>query len=266
MAALCRGEADIGDSTSERERSLSGRSVLVTGADVGIGQGIALAVAAAGAHVAVHYPPAGPGPDETMTMLEHAGHTAVPVEGDLGDPATCHAVVDEAAERLGGLDALVNNAGVTRTGRFAEVDAEFFSTLLAVNLGGQFFCAQRAARYFAEGGGSIVNLSSVHASRGHPGYAVYAAAKGAVEAWTRSVAMELAPSIRVNAVAPGLVETPRVMGEIANYSRKRVGAHNPMGRVGFPADVADVVIFLLSDASRYMTGQILHVDGGSTAH
>lgn len=239
----------------------------MTGADVGIGQGIALAVAAAGADVAVHHPPGGPGPDETVAMLEQAGHAAVQVEGDLADPAVCYAVVDKAADALGGLDALVNNAGVTRTGPFADVDADFFSNLLAINFGGQFFCAQRAARYFAEGsGGSIVNLSSVHASRGFPGYPVYAAAKGAVEAWTRSVAMELAPSIRVNAVAPGLVETPRVMGEIPNYSRERVGAHNPMGRVGFPADVADVVIFLLSDASRYMTGQILHVDGGSTAH
>lgn len=241
--------------------------MLVTGADVGIGQGIALAVAAAGAEVAIHYPPVGPGPEETIAILENAGYTAVPVEGDLVDPATCYAVVDEAAARLGGLDALVNNAGVTRTAPFADVDAEFFSTLLSINFGGQFFCAQRAARYFAErGGGSIVNLSSVHASRGFPGYPVYAAAKGAVESWTRSVAMELAPSIRVNAIAPGLVETPRVVADSQNYSRERIGAHNPMGRVGFPADIAEVVIFLLSDASRYMTGQILHVDGGSTAH
>lgn len=254
-------------STRERERPLSGRSVLVTGADLGIGQGIALAVAAAGADVAVHYPPVGPGADETVAMLEHAGHTAVPVEGDLADPATCHAVVDQAAERLGGLDALVNNAGVTRTAPFADVDAEFFSTLLAINLGGQFFCAQRAATYFAEGsGGSIVNLSSVHATHGYKGSTVYAAAKGAIEAWTRTLAMELAPSIRVNAVAPGLVETPRVVRDFPNYSRERMGARNPMGRVGFPADVADVVIFLLSDTSRYMTGQVLHVDGGSTAH
>jgi 3-oxoacyl-[acyl-carrier protein] reductase len=238
----------------------------VTGADVGIGQGIALAVAAAGADVAVHYPPVGPGPDETVAMLEQAGHAALPVEGDLGDPATCHAVVDKAAEKLGGFDALVNNAGVTRTAPFVDVDAEFFSTLLAVNFGGQFFCAQRAAKYFAEGsGGSIVNLSSVHASHGFPGFTVYAAAKGAIEAWTRTLAMELAPSIRVNAVAPGLVETPRVVRELANYSRERFGARNPMGRVGVPADIADVVIFLLSDTSRYMTGQVLHVDGGSTA-
>lgn len=257
---------DIRDSTSEPAGALRDRKVLVTGADVGIGQGIALAVAEAGASVAVHYPPLGPGIGETLAKLEDAGHTAVPVEGDLGDPTTCHAVVDTAAERLGGLDALVNNAGVTRTAPFADVDAEFFASLLRINFGGQFFCAQRAARYFAEGnGGSIVNLSSIHASHGYPGYPVYAAAKGAVEAWTRSVAMELAPSIRVNAIAPGMIETARVIRESTNYSRERVGAHNPLGRIGFPADVADVVIFLLSDSSRYMTGQVLHVDGGSTA-
>lgn len=238
----------------------------MTGADVGIGQGIALAVAAAGASVAVHYPPFGPGAAETVAMLESAGHPGVAIEGDLAGPDTCHAVVDEAAERLGGLDALVNNAGVTGTCPFADVDAEFFTKLLTINFGGQFFCAQRAATHFPEGsGGSIVNVSSVHASRGFPNYTVYAAAKGAVEAWTRTLAMELAPSIRVNAVAPGLVETPRVMSSIPDYSRERVGARNPMGRPGLPADVADVVIFLLSDPSRYLTGQVLHVDGGSTA-
>lgn len=238
----------------------------MTGADLGIGQAIALAVAAAGADVGVHYPPVGPGADETVAMIEQAGHTAVPVEGDLADPARCHVVVDEAADRLGGLDALVNNAGVTRTAPFADVDVEFFSTLLAINFGGQFFCAQRAATYFAGGGGgSIVNLSSWHATHGYKGSTVYAAAKGAIEAWTRTLAIELAPSIRVNAVAPGMVETARVVREFPKYSRERMGARNPMGRVGFPADVADVVIFLLSDASRYMTGEVLHVDGGSSA-
>lgn len=259
-------ERDIQDSTSEHGRPLTGRKVLVTGADVGIGQGIATAVAAAGATVAVHHPPGGPGADETLALLQRAGHTAVPVEGDLADPSTCHAVVDRAAAGLGGLDALVNNAGITRTAPFAEVDPEFFTSLLATNFGGQYFCAQRAATHFAEGGhGCIVNLSSVHASRGFPGSTVYAAAKGAIEAWTRGVAMELAPSVRVNAVAPGLVETARVRSS-PTYSRERAAAHNPLGRVGFPDDIAEVVIFLLSDASRYITGQVLHVDGGFTAH
>jgi len=251
---------------SERTRSLGDRRILVTGADVEIGQGIALALAAAGAEVAIHHPPLGPGPDETLAMLKDAGHSAVAIEGDLADPATCHAVVDQAAEQLGGLDGLVNNAGVTRTTAFAAVDPGFFSSLLAINFGGQFFCAQQAVAHFGDDGGSIVNLSSIHGSHGFPTYSVYAAAKGAVEAWTRSIAMELAPSIRVNAIAPGMVETPRVIAQTPNYSRERAGAHNPMRRVGFPADIAAVVIFLLSDASRYMTGQILHVDGGSTAH
>jgi NAD(P)-dependent dehydrogenase (short-subunit alcohol dehydrogenase family) len=260
-----QGGTDIRDSTSERERPLSGRRVLVTGADRGIGLAIALSVAAAGAAVAVHYPPVGPGADETVAMLDRAGYAAVPVEGDLADPNACHAVVDEAAERLGGLDALVNNAGVTRTAPFADVDPEFLSTLLAINFGGQFFCAQRAVTYFTEAAGCIVNLSSWHATHGYKDSTVYAAAKGAVEAWTRSLAIELAPSVRVNAVAPGMVETARVVQEFPNYSRERMGARNPMGRVGFPGDVADVVIFLLSDASRYMTGEVLHVDGGSSA-
>lgn len=205
--------------------------------------------------------------DETVKMIERAGRSAVAVKGDFSDPSTCHAVVDEAAERMGGLDGLVNNAGVTTTAPFADVDLELFSTMLAINFGGQFFCAQQAATHFAvHGAGSIVNLSSVHATRGHPGGStVYAAAKGAVEAWTRTLAMELAPSIRVNAIAPGLVDTPRTIGEIPDDVWERIGRHNPMGRIGLPDDIADVAVFLLSDSSRYMTGQILHVDGGSTA-
>ena len=239
----------------------------MTGADVGIGQGIALAVAGAGADVAVHYPPVGPGADETMALLEHAGHTAVPIDGDLADPATCRAVVDEAAERLGGLDALVNNAGVTRTAPFADVDVEFFSTLLAINFGGQFFCAQRAATYFAEGGGgSIVNLSSMHASRGLPGLDRLRSRQ------RRSRGLDTERGDGTGTLDPGERRCSGPGGDATgagrfpNYSRERVAARNPMGRVGFPADVADVVIFLLSDTSRYMTGQVLHVDGGSTAH
>lgn len=254
------------DSTGEHDQPLRGGCILVTGADVGIGQAVAAAAAAAGADVAVHHPPSGPGPAETIALVERAGQTAVPIEGDLGDPATCRAVVDQAVDRLGRLDGLVNNAGITRTVPFTEVDPELFSTLLSINFGGQFFCAQRAATHLADRGGSIVNISSIHASRGYQHSTVYAGAKGAIEAWTRTAAIELGPAIRVNAVAPGLIETPRIIQETTDEARQRFGARSPVGRIGLPADVADVVIFLLSNASRYMTGQIVHVDGGATAH
>lgn len=245
---------------------LSGRRVLVTGADLGIGQGIAVAMAAAGADVAIHYPPEGPGPDETVAMVERSGRQAAAVKGDLAEAAACHAVVDEAVDRLGGLDVLVNNAGITRTADFTEIDEQFFATVMGINFGGQFFCAQRAVPAIREaGGGSIVNLSSVQGTRGYPGSSVYAASKGAIEGWTRALAMELAPSIRVNAIAPGSIETPRFR-EIPNYSREKAGSHNPLGRIGLPDDIADVAVFLVSDASRYVTGQVLHVDGGATAH
>lgn len=246
--------------------SLAGRRVLVTGADRGIGQGIAVAMAAAGAAVAVHHPPTGPGPDETASMITDAGSRPVLVAGDLAEPSVCRAVVDEAVRLLGGLDVLVNNAGVTASVPFTEVPDALFAELVAINLGGQFFCAQRAVSYLREGTEpSIVNVGSIHGSRGYRHSTLYAATKGAIESWTRALAIELGPVIRVNVIAPGLVETPRIR-EAPDYAPERVAAHNPLHRVALPDDIADVAVFLASNASRYITGQVVHVDGGATAH
>src|SRR5918992_1279774 len=189
----------------------AGLRALVTGAGVGIGQAIAVELGRRGASVAVHT--SSSSPEDTLATLEAAGAPVVAVRGDLGEAESCAAVVELAAEGLGGLDVLVNNAGRTLEKRFGDTTAADFDALVALNLRGYFLCAQAAAAAFGGAGGAIVNVSSIHGAAGLPRFSAYAATKGGVDALTRALAVELAPAgIRVNAVAPGVVEVPRYHG------------------------------------------------------
>lgn len=245
---------------------LEGRSALVTGAGMGIGQGIALELAHQGAHVVVHYAGSKTGAQETVAQIRDAGGTAHAVHGDLRSVEECRRVVDEAVGLLGGLDVLVNNAGVTRSLSFLGTDETVYDEMLDLNMKGSFFCAQRALPSMLDRGrGSIVNITSVHGDGGFPNHAAYAASKGAIIAFTRSLAIELAPKkIRVNAIGPGVVEVPRYF-DIPNYTTEFGNRLVPIGRVGKPADIGAAVAFLVSDAAEFITGQTLFVDGGTTA-
>jgi NAD(P)-dependent dehydrogenase (short-subunit alcohol dehydrogenase family) len=256
---------------------LEGKLVLVTGAGVGIGQGVAIECGRQGADVVVHYASSADGALEAVKEIEDMGRRALAIKGDLSQVDECRRVVDEAVAFLGGLDGLVSSAGVTLIEDFVNVTEEQFDRTYRINIRGQFFCAQQAIAHMVErgrdlvkrfpdrtwAGGSIINMSSVQAHGAVEGHTVYAGTKGAINSFTQVLAMELCPlHIRANALAPGPIEVPRYFRMLPNYNREVGNTMAPWGRVGLPVDVARTAVFLLSDASEYITGQTIYVDGG----
>ena len=244
---------------------LRGKIALVTGAQQGIGRGIALAFAREGADIAVNYLDDRVEAEKVMREVCAAGQRAVLVQADVARPTDAQTMIAQVLSELGGLDVLVNNAGVYPRVPFLEMRETDWDLVLDVNLKGGFLCAQAAARAMVAAGrrGSIINMAS-QAIRGAVRGVHYSASKGGVVAMTRATALELAPhGIRVNAIAPGLTDTaqPRYGNnedELAAMARAV-----PLGRMAQPDDIAAVAVFLASDDARHVTGQTVHVNGGS---
>ncbi|CAO0820156.1 3-oxoacyl-(acyl-carrier-protein) reductase FabG [Desulfarculales bacterium] len=237
---------------------------LVTGGSRGIGRAICLALARPGDVVAFnHFDPDEVAAQETVKLIEERGAYALGQKFDVSDSAQVSAFVKGLVKKHGGLDVLVNNAGITMDNLLVRMSMEQFERVLKVNLVGTFVCLQAVATVMMkQRSGAIVNLASVVAAIGNTGQANYSASKAGVVALTKTAAKELASrGIRVNAVAPGFIETD-MTAKIPEKIVEAMKATIPMGRIGKPEDVADVVAFLCSDASRYVTGQLLHVGGG----
>ncbi|MET7877531.1 SDR family NAD(P)-dependent oxidoreductase [Micromonospora profundi] len=253
---------------SVTDGQLQGKVAWVTGAGQGVGAAIAEGLAEAGASVILQ--------SRRMDALEAVrdkivanGGTADIVAGDVTDEAVAEAVVTLARRRWDRLDILVNNAGISPAlHRSEQLSVADWQQVIDTNLSGVFVCARAAGAIMIEqGAGSIVNMSSVHGQVGLPRLAAYSASKGGVEQLTRTLALEWAAAgVRVNAVAPGYLETPMTAGLRSHdqWSR-RLRERIPMGRFGQPHEVVGAVAFLASDAASYVTGSILHVDGGWTA-
>jgi 3-oxoacyl-[acyl-carrier protein] reductase len=243
---------------------LTGKVAIVTGASKGIGAGIAKALAAEGAAVVVNYASSQAGADAVVAAITGAGGKAVAVKGDVSKGAEATALVEAAVTAFGRLDILVNNAGVYEFAPLAAITEAHFRKMFDLNVLGLLLTTQAAAAHLGEGG-AVINIGSGASTLTPPDTAVYSATKGAVDVITGVLAKELgARKIRVNAVNPGMVETEGThsAGVIGSDFQAELVAQTPLGRIGQPDDIADVVTFLASDDARWLTGEKLIVGGG----
>ncbi len=241
---------------------LNGKVAIVTGAGSGIGYAIAERFASAGASICVNYL----GYEDDAKALAQRLPKAIAFRADISKMGEVQSMVDATVKELGSLDVLVNNAGVEKSMPFFDIDEATWDLMLDVNLKGAFLCTQACARAMRDSGrgGSIVNISSVHEDVPFPDFTPYCASKGGLRMMMRNAALELAPHrIRVNNVAPGAIATP-INAKTLNDPEKVATLQRiiPLQRVGRPEEVAEVALFLASDASSYVTGSTYYVDGG----
>ncbi len=244
-----------------------GKKVLVTGSGTGLGREIALEFGRQGAAVVFHYAHNDAGAESAVKEIQATGGKATAIKADMSDVSQTQRLAKEAVEFLGGIDVLVNNAGITMTLEYEKVTQEQFDLLYNVNVRGQFFLTQVVLQsMIKQGGGAIINLSSVHGVNACKGHSVYAGTKGAIIAYTRQLAVELAPlGIRMNAIAPGAVPVENQFKIAGTDDFSSLGNLIPCGFPGKPIDIAKVAIFLASDDARYIIGQTIVVDGGTTS-
>ena len=239
------------------------KTALVTGASRGIGRAIALQLAEDGFDIAVIFAGNEAAAQETCDLIEQKGRKAMPVRCDVSDPQQCKDAGKADLDNFGGIDVLVNNAGITRDALVLSMKEEDFEKVIDTNLNSAFYMIKNTYHQFMKRrSGRIINISSISGLMGNAGQANYAAAKAGMVGLTKSVAKELAGrGITCNAVAPGFIETD-MTAVLSEKVKAAAEAQIPMKKMGKPEDVATAVAFLASDAARYITGQVLSVDGG----
>ena len=242
-----------------------GKTILITGAAKRVGRSIAYAVHATGANVMLHYRQA-EADARAMCAELNAGRpdSAACLHADLLDTAALAGLIADTVAHFGSLDGLVNNASSFYPTPLGSIDEAAWVDLIGSNLKAPLFLTQPAAPHLRASGGSVVNITDIHAERPLAGYPLYCAAKAGLLGLTRALAVELAPEVRVNAVAPGPILWPN-SSDFDTAAREQIVAHTLLKRAGNPQDIAGAVCFLL-DAATYVTGQVINVDGGRTAH
>lgn len=240
-----------------------GKVAVVTGASRGIGRAIAIALAKEGASVVINYRENKEAADKTLKSIKNIGAYGTVFKADVSNYKQSKNLIDQAINNFGKIDILINNAGVSNVGLFMDMDEDDWNKMIDINLKGTINCSHNAMKYMiVKKSGSIINISSMWGSIGASCEVIYSATKGAINLFTKSLAKELAPSnIRVNAVAPGVIDTD-MNKWLAEDERHELEDEIPVGKFGTGEDIANAVLFLSKNSSKYITGQIIRVDGG----
>jgi 3-oxoacyl-[acyl-carrier protein] reductase len=243
--------------------NLKGKVALVTGGSRGIGKGIAIELAKAGASVVINYKSNDEAADETLKEISEIGGYGLKIKGDVSDYKFSNEMIKTTLEKLGKIDILINNAGISNVGLFMDANPKEWDNILNVNLKGTINCSHSVVKEMIKRkSGSIINISSMWGNVGASCEVIYSASKGAINSFTKALAKELAPSnIRVNAIAPGVIDT-EMNGFLSLEERKSLASEIPMMKFGEVSDVGMLVTFLASESSKYITGQVISIDGG----
>jgi NAD(P)-dependent dehydrogenase (short-subunit alcohol dehydrogenase family) len=253
------------------EGRLAGKKAIVTGSGTGIGREVALEFARQGADVALHYSHSAAGAGSAVEQIKAMGRQAAAFKANFDSVDEVLACAGQAIDFLGGVDCLVNNAGITFNKPFLKITREQYDTMYHVNVRAQFFLTQKVVESMLKrGGGAIVNITSIHGVQGAPEHSVYAGTKGAIIAYTRALAVELGhKGVRVNAIAPGWVNVENYFKVLPGFdlekAREIAKTTVPIARPGEPLDIARLAVFLCSADSGYIVGQTIVADGGTTS-